>query len=129
MAFITWDNSYSVSVKSLDDQHLKLVEIINQFHAFVNMGESVDALKTTVKNLKEYSNVHFKAEEELLAKHNYNQLEEHKKLHSVYIAKLEEIEKMSKKEECTSEVMFFMKDWLMNHILIEDKKYTNLLKD
>ncbi len=129
MSFINWESEkYSVNHDVMDKQHMQLVDMINQFHDFLNQGESKDALKMILGKLRVYADTHFKAEEGLLGKSNYPEVESHKKLHEYYIVKLSEFEKAMEKAPCNSDVMFFMKDWLMEHIEKEDKKYSNFLK-
>ncbi|MBN2693292.1 hemerythrin family protein [bacterium] len=129
MSFINWESEkYSVSNDVMDKQHMQLVDMINQFHDFLNQGESKDALKIILGKLRTYADTHFKAEEGLLGKYEYPEAESHKKLHEYYITRLGEFEKAMEKAPCTSDVMFFMKDWLLEHIEKEDKKYSEFLK-
>src|SRR5271157_2886782 len=39
MALVTWDQSYSVSVKKLDEQHQKLFSLLNTLHEAMRQGK------------------------------------------------------------------------------------------
>ena len=45
MALISWNESYSVKVKQFDDQHKKLVNMLNDLHEAMKQGKGRDALK------------------------------------------------------------------------------------
>jgi len=34
MAYVDCNDSYSVNIKSIDEQHIKLIEMINEFYSF-----------------------------------------------------------------------------------------------
>jgi hemerythrin-like metal-binding protein len=75
MAFITWSDEYSVNIKEIDRQHQFLINIINQMHELV-MTDAVDGVnKTAIRRvfaeLADYTDYHFRTEEELFKTHNY----------------------------------------------------------
>jgi hemerythrin-like metal-binding protein len=126
---INWRDSFSVRNDLIDSQHKKLVDIINQFHAFYKEGASDEKLKTIIIELNSYTDYHFKTEEGILQAANYPNLTAHKIAHAKLMEKLEQIHKdfVGGKKNFNFEMMHFLKDWLINHILDEDKKYVGLI--
>lgn len=131
MSLIDWNSSYSVNVKEIDDQHKKLIDLINKLYDEMKSGHGKEALSGVLKELVDYTKYHFQAEEKLLSKNNYPNFAAHKKEHEELTKKVEEInEKIaSGKMVISSNVLTFLKDWLNNHILVEDKGYSKYLNE
>jgi hemerythrin-like metal-binding protein len=66
LALVTWDTSYSVSVKSCDAEHQKLFDLINQLHEAMRLGQGRAIVGPVVQELENYTQTHFRAEEALL---------------------------------------------------------------
>lgn len=125
MSIVSWSDSYSVNVIGIDAQHKQLFDIINSLHEAMSQGQGKLVLGSTLDSLAHYANVHFTDEENLLAKVNYPELAAQKKEHAVFIQKVHELQTQQRAGSIalTVPVMEFLKDWLVNHILVNDKKY------
>ncbi|MGB9912684.1 MAG: hemerythrin, partial [Candidatus Kapaibacteriota bacterium] len=44
MAFIEWNDNYSVGVSIIDNQHKQLIRIINELHEGMGTGKGKDVL-------------------------------------------------------------------------------------
>ncbi len=125
--FFPWNQDlYSVGVKTLDEQHKKLVALINTLFDAMKIGKGSTVVGKTLDELIEYTKVHFHDEEEHMAKCNYPELSSHKKLHGKLIQDVLKIkEKFSTGPHIniSIETLDFLKDWLTNHIQGVDKKY------
>ncbi|MEJ5285434.1 MAG: bacteriohemerythrin [Brevinematales bacterium] len=131
MAFIEWNESLSVGVNLFDDQHKKLVGIINKLYDAMKEGKGRNVLADIFNELIDYTKFHFKAEEEALLKHDYpgygEQHDEHSKLTKEVIELKEKYDKGN--IFITVEVLSFLKEWLSHHILEVDKKYGPFLRE
>ena len=78
MPLFTWNESYSVSVKSMDDQHKRLFDLINQLHDAMNAGKGKQMVGLVLKEMLEYTRTHFTAEEKVLERLAYPGLPEQK---------------------------------------------------
>jgi hemerythrin len=128
MAYINWSDDLSVSVFTIDNQHKKLVGLINEFYESIKNGSSKDNVSKLIKGMKNYTHEHFGFEEKYMRQCNYPDYENHKKEHELFISKVEDLETKlnSGKIVLSFEVTSFLKDWLKNHIQVEDKKYSSL---
>lgn len=131
MALIKWDESLSVGVQEIDNQHKKLVEIINELHDAMKEGKGRKLLGDIIKRMEEYTVYHFGTEEKHFVEFHYEQAESHKAEHRGFIAKVEDFQKRFSESniELTIEVMNFLKDWLLNHIKVSDKKFTKCFNE
>lgn len=125
MSLLTWKNEYSVNIKEIDDQHKKLITMINQLHDAMKEQKGKDALKPILQELIRYCATHFAAEEKLMMAHAYPDFNEHRDKHQKMTAKVLALQDdvNSGKASITIEVMNFLKEWLDKHILGTDKKY------
>lgn len=126
MAFITWNDTLSVGIKSIDDQHKKLVALVNDLHDGMMGGKGNDVIGKVLAELIAYTKSHFAAEETLMKNKNYPEYAAHKVEHDKLTKKAVELEQQFKagKAAMTIEVANFLKSWLTDHIMKTDKKYT-----
>lgn len=124
MSLIQWEERLSVKVKEIDEQHKKLINLVNLLHNSMKAGKGNDALHKVLTDLIDYTAYHFRTEEGYFQKHNYPDLMRHKKEHENLVSKALDIKKRFDKGELviTIELMGFLKDWLNTHILSSDKK-------
>jgi hemerythrin-like metal-binding protein len=125
MALLTWSDKYSVGVKELDGQHMKLVETLNQLHDGMMKGQAKSVTGPLLMKLVDYTRDHFAAEERIFATTRYPQAARHKTEHVELTRQVEEFVGRYDRGEITLNVQLlnFLRDWLTNHILKEDKEY------
>lgn len=131
MALFDWKDSFSVNVKTVDDQHKMLIQTLNELHEAMLTRQAKEVISGILKSLADYTKVHFTYEEELLKRHNYPDLPLQKKEHEAFVGKLGEFVTKYKEGHLmlSLEVMNFLKDWLKNHILGLDQKYSSFLNE
>lgn len=125
MALMTWSDSLSVNIKEIDEQHQKLVGMINDLHDAMKVGKGSDVTGTILTGLVQYVAVHFAAEEKLMKAHSYPEFLKHKAEHENLTKQAMELQKQFNegKPVLTVELMNFLKNWLTTHIQGTDKKY------
>lgn len=130
MAFIEWSEKFLTGVKEADEQHRKLVELINELYEAMKQGKGREVLDKILDELVKYADYHFSTEETLMSKYGFPELAAHKKEHENFKVKIKEfLEKKAKGEVTLSiEVMNFLKEWLVKHIMGTDKKYGPFLQ-
>ena len=129
MPIINWDGKFSVSNEEIDSQHKNLVKLINDLFDSMRIGKSKDVLEDILTELIEYTDYHFKSEEEAMKKGSYPELPAHIKIHESFVKKILEFKKDLDEGNVyiSLEIINFLKDWILDHILREDKKYINYI--
>ncbi|MBN1469316.1 MAG: bacteriohemerythrin [Fusobacteriaceae bacterium] len=124
-----WKDSYSVNVKSIDEQHKKLVSIINELNNAMLYEKGRSVIGKVLKDLVDYTVSHFDYEEKLMEKNGYSDLENHKKIHKDLLKTVGKFydEFSSGEVEMSKDIMDFLKTWLSEHILGSDKKYSEIM--
>ncbi len=131
MSIINWDTVYKVEISVFDDHHKVLVDLINSLYDILNSSIDFNAIERIFKELVDYTMYHFKAEEAFLEKHNYPGITLHKKNHVKFVQSLEKSYKDLKSTGyllASIELFNFLKEWLLTHILVTDKEYSDFFK-
>lgn len=131
MALINWDDSLSVKVTLIDQQHQKLVAMINELSDAMKQGKGKDVLGRIVSGLVSYTVTHFKTEEKYFDQFGYPERDSHKKLHTAFVQKVSEFKAGIEqgKQTLTIEVLNFLSDWLQKHIKVVDKQYSQFFNE
>ncbi|MCE1255609.1 MAG: bacteriohemerythrin [Anaerolineae bacterium] len=131
MPTFTWNDSYSVNIKILDEQHKKLFTLIDQLHNAMSTGKGKQMIGQVLDEMLDYTRTHFTTEEDLLKKHNYPDLLKQQKEHAAFVQKVSEMQQKFNNGSLTLsiEVSQFLKDWLSKHILGADKQYAQFLTE
>ncbi|HTB96269.1 MAG TPA: bacteriohemerythrin [Terracidiphilus sp.] len=126
MALMTWNNTYSVGIKSVDDQHAGLFDSLNELHAAMLKGQEKSVTGRLLQDLLAYTRSHFSAEESMLARAKYPDLAAHRLKHQKLTDEVAEYAERYKRGESTLSVhlIHFLRDWLVQHILREDRAYS-----
>jgi two-component system cell cycle response regulator len=126
---ISWNDGLNIGVKEIDDDHKKLLNIINSLSLAISNNETNNIIDNIFNELKEYTKVHFKREESFLINCNYPRIKEHIHEHKTFIEKIPELKTKltnSLNTEYAQEVSYFLTDWLFNHIIEEDIPAANV---
>ena len=126
MPLMTWNEKMSVGVKVLDDDHKRLVALVNELHDALKTGHGKDALGKILDSLVTYTKSHFAREEQFFARTNYPDSAAHKKEHDDLTNQVLLVQAKFNSGASTGlslQVMNFLRDWLTNHIQGSDKKY------
>jgi hemerythrin-like metal-binding protein len=126
---IVWDDSFSVGVPTMDSHHQRLVELINDLHAALRSKRGADVTQRLLRELHQYVVFHFRAEEEYLAQHDYDELASQQEAHRRFLDKVAAMEErwLAGDQSVPSEMMRFLQDWLVGHIKKMDRQYGEVL--
>jgi len=126
MALIEWNDTMSVQVAAMDDEHLHLIRLLNELHAAVVAGRDRESLLKTFEGLAVYTVYHFAGEELLMREVGYPQFDHHVRQHQALLAEVQALKEkfeISGLEGVSSEVIEFLRRWLLTHICINDRLY------
>jgi hemerythrin len=130
MPLMTWTDSMSVGVKIIDEDHKKLVGMVNQLHDGIMDGHRAEALGKVLDQLVSYTKIHFDREEAMFAKTLYPAAAAHKAEHDKLIKTALDLQARYKggaSSMLSLETMSFLKNWLAHHIQGSDKSYSTHL--
>lgn len=128
-SLIGWKHEYSIDGGKIDAQHKHLVELANKVLATSDPVTDVTQLRKTVKDLFQYIEYHFDAEEEFMREVEYPEVEEHHEIHAQLVHDMNHLLKASKDyNQLLAELKPIMTSWVLKHILVEDGKIGKFLK-
>ena len=130
MAFIHWNNRYSIGVEFIDRQHQILFETANTLYDAILQKQKKEILSELFVNLVEYTSSHFSEEENDMMLHRYPDYPIHKMEHD---ALRDEVMRLFDQLGSTGNalsitIMDSIQDWLRKHILEQDMKYASHLR-
>lgn len=131
-ALITWKDQYSVNIREIDEQHKKLIAMINELHDAMMTGKGKEVMTTVLDKLANYCVSHFAMEERLMSTNGYPEYADHKDKHVKMTAKVVDLQKKLAQggtAVMSNDVMTFLKSWLDKHILGTDMKYSSFLNE
>lgn len=124
--YVTWDNTMSVGVDILDEDHQRLLDMFNGLLRTNVATRSKDDLQALLGGLREYTKVHFSREEEMMRQHDYPNLDTHLAAHRYFV---DEIAKLSEEFDnghammLRIDLILLLKEWLIEHIQSVDIQY------
>ena len=128
MSLIEWDKSFSVGNAEPDEQHKQWINIYNELHERLMSSEQTGAgsmASNALQKMLDYARYHFAAEEEYLDKIGYTEAAAHRRLHKDFDSKLYQYNRdmLDGNMVLNTTIIKELENWLMNHILVEDRKY------
>lgn len=130
MNFIEWDQSLSLDIEEIDNQHKGLIDIINFLESSAKTPDLHKICFEIVMKLKQYCDEHFMTEEKYMIKYDYPLFVEHKKEHAEFIKNVLDFE-MACVEFYSpyTPMLDFLKGWFVKHIKDTDIKMGAFLRE
>ncbi|QWV94968.1 bacteriohemerythrin [Geomonas oryzisoli] len=131
MEIIEWSESLEVGISKVDEQHKRLIQLMEELDRAIRNNESADVVEDVLTNLFNYAQAHFAVEEELFRTHKYPEMALHELEHQRFIAKAFAFKERlsSKRPGLALELLNFLSSWVLNHIELTDKRYSKYLRD
>ena len=124
MQMVVWDENHSVDIEEIDNQHELLFDVIYKLDLAVERQESMATITTLLEALIDYTDYLFKTEEKYLALLSLDDYELHQQQHQFFIENLTVFKAQTERTGTVSlSLLYFLKDWLVEHTQMEDKKY------
>lgn len=122
---IEWSEKYSTGVEIFDNEHKILVSIINRLNRAMEEGKGGNIISDIVNELVDYTGTHFRHEEQLMEKFGYETYQDHKKIHVDFVNQVLKVKNdiATGRVTVSTDLMEFLKDWLLKHIMGTDKEY------
>ncbi|MDR1931336.1 MAG: bacteriohemerythrin [Spirochaetales bacterium] len=125
---VAWSDAFSVGSKLIDDQHKGLVQMTNDLFTGCERRDETVSFMKAIQSAVSYAKVHFATEERFMQKTNYPDYALHKKEHEDFVQMVLKQVKNFEDGNCAPiDFALFLKNWLLNHIAVSDKKYSPYL--
>ncbi len=126
MAIIVWNDSFNLGIELIDQQHRKLVHIINQLNDSMEIDGNCQQVIGLLDELIDYTHYHFAAEEQYMLLNSYDSLDfkRHQSEHIAFLKRIKDEQNQCHEdpEKVGDELLDYLVDWMVNHILGDDKK-------
>jgi diguanylate cyclase (GGDEF)-like protein/hemerythrin-like metal-binding protein/PAS domain S-box-containing protein len=127
-----WNKNFEVGVPLIDEQHQKLVELLNVLAGHLAYQSDVPTLNNVFNNLAEYAIYHFQAEESVWHTVFPEDAWEtkHKEDHRRFLSTVNRImgEKTNRPlDQVIEEILTFLTQWLAFHILDTDMRMAKVV--
>jgi hemerythrin len=127
--FMPWTPELALGIPTIDEQHKKLVAMVNTLHRSVERNDTSSAARV-LQELLEYTGYHFGTEEKYFDQYGYPETDAHKTIHKKLVEKVLAFKRKfdAGEEFLSQELLNFLKDWLVSHIGVTDRKYAPFLQ-
>jgi len=131
MPLYEWKETYNIGIKSIDEDHQGMLNLINQLFDAMSHGKAKEILSEIFIELINYIKLHFKREETHFTDTNFPEYLEHKLQHDLFIEKINALKAQfdEDNQNISVDLLYFLTDWLINHIFILDRNYLNHFKE
>lgn len=127
---IEWNAQLDIGLDEINRQHRALLHLINELYYLLNHNYGLASVKRVVQGLIDYTANHFAYEEILFSQIGYDQTDEHVAKHHKLVEEVLQFQRrVEKGEDIGDELMAFLKNWLQQHIMREDKAYVEAFKN
>lgn len=129
MAMYEMKANYYTGIDFADQEHKKLFEIANTVYELLIddfIPDKYDYIMNVVNELKDYAKYHFDHEEQYMKEINYRRFLSHKVAHDDFIENINKYDAAivdENQKQSLLELLEFLTNWLVEHILKQDKLY------
>lgn len=126
-----WLSEYSIGYEKIDLQHQRLFKLANDVYQCVCDQGNAELVEFALTTLIDYTVEHFKDEEQLMKENQYPDIASHRAAHKHLIEQVRELQQAMQAGELIlmEEFLVFLQDWLVEHILIEDRAVGKFITD
>lgn len=126
---LLWKEEYNLGIPSIDIQHRRLIDIINEFSCRATEDSVSHAdIDVMLVRVEAHAREHFTYEEGFFIRYNYSDAMPHHQEHEAFLAKIEEFREKTKAEKTDLfvEVLDYLEQWFLHHVLVVDRRYVEL---
>lgn len=124
MTIFFWNDDLSVRNRFIDNDHRHLIGLLNSVYDAMNEGKGPEVVGPVLDDLIQYTQSHFKREENVMRRLHYAEYAAHKEEHDRLTEKALEMQRkfLSGETKLTVDLLQFLFDWLFDHIIKVDTK-------
>lgn len=125
-----WNDELLTGIEIIDEQHKKLVEIINNLARILSTA-SAPEIERAFADLSDYAAYHFETEEGVWREYLSDEADtdHHRAVHGAFLPEIQAIQRDFKDKpvaDTFEKVIRFLIRWLVVHIVYEDKRFARI---
>ncbi len=132
MTKIEWDDSLSVGINLIDEQHKMLIDRISDLSKAVDAQQGIQEILKTIDFMLEYTNFHFSTEEKHMSRLKYpamnDHLQQHDEFKNMVNTMIEDWKEDGATKTLSNSINTYLINWLYNHIKKTDVEFGQFLK-
>lgn len=127
---IQWDDSLAVGNHEIDSDHKHLVYVINRLYDAIRDNCADEIIDSVLSDLADYTDYHFRREEQAMIAHRYEEYERHRRYHNELIEQLSDLIHRFEKDRnsVTTETLEFLRHWFIDHVRVTDVRLAAFLR-
>jgi hemerythrin len=133
MTEIRWDDSLSVNVELIDEQHKMLIQRIKDLSDAVSSSRGAVQIGKTLGFMIDYTDYHFSTEEKHMTELGYPGFDAHKNQHEEFKSTVNEMVMEFEEDGATAQlsewINNYLINWLVDHIKSIDTKLSEFLRE
>ena len=124
MAYFEWADDMVIDEGPIDEDHIKLVNLVNELHTATSEGRGQEVIEKVMNELITYTKEHLQREEQIMESLHFPNLERHKAGHAKFAEQLRVLHGKHESGSITvaSQLSAVLRDWLSLHIRRSDKE-------
>lgn len=127
---ILWKKELELGNELIDTQHRMLILLCNKLDIAIQTHETQHAVQRVMLELKKFTEFHFVSEENLMLEIGYPGLDQHMLIHSELLRQLDDgLIQINKHSEQPAKLLLFLQKWLVDHVIHEDLKIADYVKN
>ena len=128
MKNIVWVRELELGIPAIDSQHKQLVKLVNELNDAL-VAKNRPKAELIFEEVLDYLVSHFEFEEKLQEKAGYCFLKAHRRVHEIFMRKVNAVRERARNgEDVALELLQMLKKWLMHHIKSEDLDYVEAVQ-
>jgi hemerythrin len=130
MSLVRWDDKYIVGNEVIDSDHKALFALINEFYDAFQETKRRRDLGFILMKLVKYAEQHFQREEAIMLENGYPVQAEHHEFHTKLYETIYQLNNRLESDPAPldRQAIAFLRGWLTDHILLEDLKLGEFLR-
>jgi hemerythrin len=134
MAHLVWKDELNTGIEVVDNQHKRIVDMINQLNRVrhshrQNKKLKMEAVGNVVGEMVDYTLSHFAFEEALMEDAGYQFARAHRRVHELFVKRVSEYQnRFQAGEDIADDLHGLLSRWLVNHIRNDDAAYAPSIK-
>jgi hemerythrin-like metal-binding protein len=123
IVYIHWDEELALGNELIDTQHRMLVLLCRKLDIAIKTRQSEQTQRWIMLEVQKFVQFHFLSEENLMHELHYPDVSDHALVHAEFLTQMDMmLAKISHHKEFPEDLLFFLNNWLQEHVKHEDMR-------